>query len=262
MSAAAAAAVVPWALLYAWGLVRVGRRPGWAAAAWAAGLLVLLAATAPWMDRAADDRLSMHMVQHEVIGLVAAPSLAAGAPVRLAFAAASRGGRRRLAALLRRPFLRAMTHPAVGVAIYASVLATVHLPAVYALALRSGAVHGAVHAALLWSALLLWLPLIGADPLPHRPSATATVSALIAAMGAMGVLGTILAAEQHVVYAPYAKRTTDALADQHLAGGLMSVGGMVVVLPALLALAWRALVAEERRATVREARGLPADGAR
>jgi cytochrome c oxidase assembly factor CtaG len=258
---AVGAVLVP-ALLYAWGLVRVGRRPGWTSAAWAGGLLVLVVATAPWMDRAADGRLSMHMVQHELIGLVAAPLLVAGAPVRLAFAASSRGGRHRLAALLRRPILRSLTHPAVGVGVYASVLAAVHLPAVYDLALRSGVVHGAVHAALLWSALLLWLPLIGADPLPHRPSATATVSALIAAMGAMGVLGAILAAEQHVVYAPYATRTTDALADQHLAGGLMSVGGMVVVLPALLALAWRALIAEERRATVREARGLSAGGPR
>ena len=258
----AVAAVAPWALAYAWGLLRARRRPGRAAAAWAGGLLALLAATAPWMDRAADDRLSMHMVQHELIGLVAAPLLIAGAPVRLAFAASSRAGRRRLAALLRRPAPRALTHPAVGVVAYVSVLAAVHLPAVYDLALRSGAFHGLVHAALLWSALLLWLPLIGADPLPHRPSATATVGALIVAMGAMGVLGAILAAEQHVVYAPYATRSADALADQHLAGGLMSVGGMLVVLPALLALTWRALLAEERRATVREARGLPAGGAR
>jgi hypothetical protein len=40
----------------------------------------------------------------------------------------------------------------------------------------------------------------------------------------------------------------------------MWMGGMVVVLPALLVLAWRALIAEERRAAVREARGLPASG--
>ena len=145
---------------------------------------------------------------------------------------------------------------------FVAVLAAVHVPAVYDLSLRSGPVHAAVHAALLWSAVLLWLPLIGADALPHRPAATATVGALLGAMAAMAALGAALAAQPHVVYVPYASRATGALADQRLAGGLMSVGGMLVVLPALVGLAWRALVHEERRARTREDRGLPAEGTR
>jgi cytochrome c oxidase assembly factor CtaG len=250
----ALAAVVPAALVYALGIARARRRPDRRALAWAAGLVALAAATSPWMERAADERLSMHMVQHELIGLVAAPLLVAGAPVRLAFAAASHGSRRRLAALLRRPVVAVLAHPLTGVVAFAAVLGAVHVPAVYDLSLRSAPAHAGVHAALLWAALLLWLPLIGADPLPHRASATTTVSALLAAMGAMGALGAVLAAAPHVVYAPYAARTAGALADQRLAGGLMWMGGMAVVLPALVALAWRALVEEERRATVREAR--------
>jgi putative membrane protein len=253
-------AVLPAALLYAAGLRRARRGAGPAAIAWAAGLLVLGAAVSPWMERAADDRLSMHMVQHGLVSLVAAPLLVCGAPVRLALAATPRRTGRRLAALLGRPAVAALVHPLAAVTLFAAVLGAVHVPALYDLALRSGPVHAAVHAALLWSALLMWAGLIGADPLPHRPSATATVAALIAAMGAMGALGAALAAEQHVVYAPYAGRMADALGDQQLAGGIMWMGGMVVVLPALLVLAWRALIAEERRATVREARGLPASG--
>jgi len=104
--------------------------------------------------------------------------------------------------------------------------------------------------------------LLGADPLPRRASATATIASLVVAMGAMAALGATLAAQEHVLYAPYARPGVDALADQRVAGGIMSVGGMAVVIPLLLALAWRALVAEERRATVREGRGLPAEGAR
>jgi cytochrome c oxidase assembly factor CtaG len=123
-------------------------------------------------------------------------------------------------------------------------------------------VHAAIHAALLWSAQLLWIGLLGADPLPRRVSATAVITALALAMGVMAALGATLAAASHVVYAPYARPGVDALADQRIAGGLMSVGGMAVVVPLLLGLAWRALAAEERRATVREARGLPAEGAR
>jgi putative copper resistance protein D len=195
------------------------------------------------------------MVQHELIGLVAAPLLVAGAPVRLALAASARATRRRLAALLHRPVARVLAHPVTGTVAFTGVLAAVHVPAVYDLALRSAAFHAGVHAALLWSALLLWLPLIAADPVPRRPAAAVTVATLVATMGAMGAVGAAIAAQQHVLYAPYAARTVDALADQRLAGGLMWTGGMVVVLPALLLLAWRALADEERRAAVREARG-------
>jgi putative membrane protein len=258
----ALAGVLPAALLYAWALRRARRRPGWAALAWAAGLLALGVAASPWMDRAADQRLSMHMVQHQLIGLVAAPLLIAGAPVRLAFAASGRGTRRRLAAALHHPAARALAHPLTGVVAFATVLAAVHVPGVYDLTLRSGPFHAVVHAALLWSALLLWLPLIAADPVPRRPGATATVAVLIAAMGAMGAVGAAIAAQQHVLYAPYAQRTADALGDQRLAGGLMWTGGMVIVLPALLWLAWRALADEERRAAAREARGVTLGDAR
>lgn len=259
----ALAATVPLALLYAYGLWRApARRRSWAARAWFAGLAALAVVTSPALERAADRELSMHMVQHELLGLVAAPLLAAGAPVRLALAASGRAGRLRLARLLHARPMRALTHPAVGAALFAGVLLGVHVPAVYDVTLRSGAVHAGVHAALLWSALLLWVGLLGADPLPRRASATETIAALVLAMAAMAALGTALAAEGRVVYAPYARTGTGALADQHVAGGLMSVGGMAVVVPLLLALAWRALLAEERRASVRERRGLPAEGAR
>jgi putative membrane protein len=259
---AAAIAVAPAAVLYTLGLARVRRRAWSAAAAWMAGLVVLGVATSPWMEGAADRQLSMHMVQHGLLGMVAAPLLAAGAPVRLALGAARGATRRRLAALLRTPVARLLVTPAAGCIAYILVLGVVHLPTVYDLSLRSGAVHALVHAALLWSALLLWLPLIAADPLPHRASPVATVGALVAAMAAMAALGAALAAQQHVVYQAYAGRSSGALADQHLAGGLMSVGGMVVVLPAFLLLAWRALIAEERRAVARERRAAPAGGAR
>ncbi len=250
-------------LLYAYGLLRApARRRSWATLAWFAGLTVLAVATSRALERAADRELSMHMVQHELLGLVAAPLLAAGAPVRLALAASGRATRLRLARLLHLRAMIVLTHPGAGAVAFGGVLLAAHVPAVYDLTLRSEPVHALVHAALLWSALLLWMGLLGADPLPRRVSATATVASLVVAMGAMAVLGAALAAAPRVVYAPYVRPGVDALADQRIAGGLMSVGGMAVVVPLLLALAWRALAAEERRAVVREQRGLPTKGAR
>ena len=43
-----------------------------------------------------------------------------------------------------------------------------HVPAVYGLALRNDTAHQAEHALYLFSALLMWAPLLGVDPLPRR----------------------------------------------------------------------------------------------
>ncbi|MGX6449673.1 cytochrome c oxidase assembly protein, partial [Patulibacter sp. S7RM1-6] len=160
---------------------------------------------------------------------------------------------------LRHPVVRALGHPAAGVAAYALVLGVVHLPAVYDAALRRPLVHDVEHAALFWSAAWLWAPLLRADPLPHAPGAIGRAAALLGAMTAMSVVGVVLATGAGVAYPHYAAVTDPARAlhDQGVAGGIMWIGGMVVGLPLLLGIAWRTLAEEERRATVRAAR---ADG--
>jgi len=223
------------------------------------GLATLGVAFAPGLDERSAQLLSAHMLQHGLVALVAAPLLVAAAPVRLALGTLPRTWRRSLARLLHRPWLRLLAHPISGLVIFVAVLAAVHVPAVYEAALLTPALHGAEHAALLWSAIALWAPLVAADPLPHRAGALARVGVLIGAMTAMAALGAFLAAAHRVVYPSYAAPSIalgrDPLQDQALAGGIMWIGGMVVVLPALLALAWAALAGEERRERAREAAG-------
>lgn len=244
-------------------LVAAARRhrrwPPTRTAAGLGGLAALGVAFGPALDERSAQLLSAHMLQHGLVALVAAPLLVAAAPVRLALGTLPRGARRSLGQLLHRPWLRALSHPLGGLAIFVAVLATMHVPAIYEAALRAPVLHGAEHAALLWSSLALWAPLVGADPLPHRTGAVARVGVLMAAMTAMAALGAILAAARGIVYPSYAAPTIalghDPLQDQALAGGIMWIGGMVVVLPALLALAWAALAREERRQRAREAVG-------
>jgi cytochrome c oxidase assembly factor CtaG len=229
-------------------LVLIARRhPRWPARrtmAGVGGLAVL--AVASMLEGAAGERLSMHMLQHTLIGLVAAPLLVAAAPVRLAHGTLSPRARRRLARELHRPALRAFVHPLAGLSIFVATLALVHAPPFYDAALRHPLLHAGEHALLLWSAIALWVPIVGADPLPRRAGPVARVGVLIGAMTAMSALGAALAGLPHVAYLAYATRGGDALRDQALAGGIMWVGGMAIVLPALLRLAWSALWAEER----------------
>ncbi len=92
--------------------------------------------------------------------------------------------------------------------------------------------------------------MVGSEPLPHRAGVVARVGALVGAMAAMGAIGAGLAATDHVVYPSYGAAA--AVADQHTAGGIMSVTGMLIVVPALVAVAAGALSAEERRQRRRE----------
>jgi cytochrome c oxidase assembly factor CtaG len=129
-----------------------------------------------------------------------------------------------------------------------------HLPAIYDAAVRSSWVHVLLHAGFLATALLFWTPLLAPEPLAHRMSAAGKLAYLLLAMPAMAVVGVVLNTSATVVYSPYAAQA-HALGDQQLAGALMWVGGGTVIGTAFLLCGWQALVAEERRAVAREARG-------
>ena len=248
---AALAAIVVWA---------AGRHPRWPArrtASALAGLAAIAVALGSGIDARAHELLSAHMVQHMLLGLVAAPLLVASAPVRLALGTLPRGPRRALARGLHTPTVRLFSSPLSGLALFVTTLAAVHVPAVYGAGLDNPVLHGAEHAALLWSALALWAPVFGADPLPHHAGVVMRASVIIGAMVAMNALGAFLVATDRVVYQAYAassvKLGRDPLADQVLAGGIMWVGGMAIVLPVLVVVAWQALIGEERRVRAREA---------
>jgi putative copper resistance protein D len=245
------------ALLYLAGVAR--RRRPWPVARTAsfiAGLAALWVALASGADTHAGDLLSAHMVQHMLLAVVAPPLLVGGAPVTLALGALPAAARRSLARALRGRTLRWATFPPVALALFAAALLGTHVPAVYELALRSPAAHIAEHALYFATALLFWGPLVGNEPLPHRPSPVARVLWLLLAMTPMALIGVTLLTVDSVVYSPYARATRalggSGVADQHLAGTIMWIGGKLVLVAAVLAIGWAALVREERRQAARD----------
>lgn len=184
----------------------------------------------------ADVRLSAHMVEHMVMWVVVAPLLAAGAPIRLAFFALDRGGRRRLAGCLHSAPLVALTSPVGSVTLFTVVVLGTHVPAVYGLALRNDTAHEAEHALYLVSALLMWAPLLAVDPLPRRLGPRGQAACLATCMVPMLLVGAWLGLAPHAVYPHYvAGLGPAALHDQRLAAMIMLAGGLpAFALPALL----------------------------
>lgn len=213
-----------------------------------AGLAVLVAALLPPFDAAADEQLSVHMVQHLLIVFVAAPLIVAGAPIRLALRHLPRGGREALVRVLHSRLARVLGHPVVAWCAFAAVIVGTHVPAVYDLALRAPGLHACEHALYLWAALLFWAPLIGVDPVPHRLSSIGAVLYMLTAMVPMTVVAVWLLTADGVVYNHYA-----SLSDQRSGAVVMWLGGGLLMIAGTLVVVWLAMVREERRQRAREA---------
>ncbi len=246
-------------VLYLRGVRRVrhrDRRLTNRAICFAGGLLVLWIALQSPIDAYADTRLSVHMVQHLLLTMVAAPLLVLGAPVTLLLRAATPAFRRRwVLPLLRSRSVRLLTAPVVCWAQFAAVLWVSHFSPLYEAAVRNDGVHALEHLLYVASAVLFWSPVVGVDPSPKRLSHPARLLYVFLAMPQSSFLGLALWGASRVVYPSYqAALGAAALDDQRLAGTIMGSAGMLVMVPALglVLLDW--LAREEREAARADAR--------
>jgi cytochrome c oxidase assembly factor CtaG len=123
-----------------------------------------------------------------------------------------------------------------AVSVFSVVLVATHLPAVYGLALRDETAHVAEHALYLVAALIMWAPLLGVDPLPHRLTARARLACLATCMVPMLAVGAWLGLASGAVYPHYvADLGPAALHDQRVAATIMWAGGLpAFLIPAAL----------------------------
>jgi len=257
---------------YAWGVRTLGARGGrWPLRrmlAFAAGLAVTALALESGLEGYGDRLLSVHMVSHLLLMLVAAPLLCAGSPIGLALRSRQGARRQALARALKRPLWRALSHPATGLCALTLTMLVTHLTPLYDLALREPALHGAEHALYLAGALCFWSVVFAPGPRPGRLAGMGRVVYLLASMPAMSAVAAVLEIDSSPRYPTYVLRSralgVDALSDQRVAAGLMWVAGSLLVAVVALGVAWQSMAEEERRARRREAlsdRGRPALGA-
>jgi putative membrane protein len=143
-----------------------GRRrwPAGRAASWVAGAALAAAAFAPPLAAHAGHDLRAHMAQHLLLGMLAPLGLALGMPVTLALRALPAPLARRAIALLHSRPLRALGHPITAAALNVGGMYLLYLTPLYALALRSGPLHLAVHAHFLLAGYLFTWAIMGAEP--------------------------------------------------------------------------------------------------
>ena len=201
---------------------------------------------------------SVHMVQHMLLQLIAAPLLLAGAPITLALRVASAPVRRRLLAVLHSRVLRALSFPVLAWVLFAATNWGWHYSTLYNDALENQLLHYLQHANFLAVALLFWWPAIGADPSPWRLPHPVRLFYLFLAMPQQSFLGVSLLQAPTVLYPHYVTNARDwgmtPLEDQQLGAVIMWVVGDMAFLAgmAVVVLLW--MRREERRTARIDAR--------
>jgi putative membrane protein len=207
----------------------------------AAGWLTLVAALVSPLDALGGHLFSVHMVQHELLMVLAAPLLVLGRPLATwawALAPAQRRAAGRLFATRgwSAPW-SALTDPLTAFALHAIALWAWHLPEAFDAALAHEGWHIAQHFSFLATALFFWWSVLGHDP-RGRFGPGHSAASLFATMMHTGALGALLSLAPQPWYPPYVATTLalglDPAQDQQLGGLVMWVpAGLAYVVAAL-----------------------------
>ena len=228
-------------------------------AAFLGGLAAIAVALLSGIERYDTTLFSVHMVQHLLLMLVAAPLIALAAPITQLLRAASPAVRSRwLLPVLQSAPAAALGHPLVAWLTFTLVLWISHFSPLFDLALESPGIHELEHAGFLIAALLFWWPVVGLDPAPHRLGYPARALYLLAQMPFNSFLGMAILFAAAPLYPHYATLGTpygiSPLADQELAGGIMWLAGDVVFIVGILVVVAAWMRHEERDAPAAERR--------
>jgi cytochrome c oxidase assembly factor CtaG len=208
-------------------------------AAFLGGLTAIYLALASPIEPFAALLLVVHMVQHLLLMMVAAPLLWLGAPLLPLL----RGLPRPVRVFWAAPFLsspslrrlfRRLTHPLTALLLFIAATWIWHAPAVYDRALRSSGWHYLQHVCFLSMALLFWYPVVRPYPARPRWSPWLLLPVLLLADLSNTVLSALLTFSDRVLYPYYAEVPRlgglSVVEDQSAAGVLMWVPGSVAFL--------------------------------
>ena len=194
---------------------------------------------------------SVHMVQHVLLMLVAAPLLALAAPITLILRVSSPETRRRwVLPVLHSRVMRFLAHPVTAWLMFAVMMWAVHFSPLFNASLEDPLLHDLEHAIFLTGALLFWWPAVALDPAPYRMSHPVRIGYLFTQMTQNTFLAFVILNATEVLYPHYATIVRPwgmaALDDQRLAAGIMWIAGDAIFLTAIFAVFWGWMRSEAR----------------
>jgi putative membrane protein len=222
-----------------------------------AGWLVITLSLLSPLHELGERSFTMHMIEHELLMLVAAPLLALSRPLGIFLWALPLNTRSALVTKARTCWFErtwsSLTLPLVATALQAIALWSWHAPWLFDLALNSEGWHALQHVSLLGSAMLFWWSITHSA---HGPAASAT-AALYLFVTSMhsGLLGALMSLAASPWYSAYIQIGMNGpmiagltpLEDQQLAGLIMWVPGGAVHAGAALVYLMRWLRPDEER---------------
>jgi putative membrane protein len=229
------------AALYLRGVRRSPVRRSREIQAYTAGWIFLAIALVSPIHPLGEVLLSVHMAQHTILMLVAAPLLVLGRPMAPYLFALPVSSRHRLVAFSKRTGVRNSWHfittPFVACALSGIALWIWHAPALYQQTLESDLVHSAQHLTFLFTSLLFWWSIIHGRR--SRAAYGESVAYLFATAIHTSVLGALLTIAQSPWYPAYVERAEawglTPLQDQQLAGLVMWVPcGLIYLIAGLV----------------------------
>ncbi|HJW99835.1 MAG TPA: cytochrome c oxidase assembly protein [Terriglobales bacterium] len=237
--------------LYAAGQVRMWRRSGdglrvWPIVSFAGGVAALVIALDSPVHLLGGQLFWVHMTQHELLMLVAAPLLVMAHPLVAFLWALPRHWREQLGRASKSRIWTgiwmAISSAAAAWIIHAVVLWLWHAPALFEAALHSEWIHASQHLCFLGSALLFWWTLVHGRH--GRLGYGAAVVYVFTTAAHNSVLGALLTFAPRSWYPTYTLTTkawsVTALEDQQLGGLIMWVpaGALLMVIGLALLAAW------------------------
>jgi putative membrane protein len=239
------------AIAYYVGLFRLVRRGGAHAVprrrigmASLAFLLLFLALGGP-LDTFSGDLFFVHMTQHVLLAMAAAPLILGASPMPVYMWALPETMRMGAAELLERGgiariVLSFLTRPVVALPLFMGTMWLWHLPGAYQLALRNPYVHFGEHFTMFATAAFFWWPIIGPAPVRTRLNYPQRLVYMLMAVTPTAALGAIITLTGHVLYEDYAVAPRHfgmtAIEDLVMAGLIMWIPGNAVYLGTLTTL--------------------------
>ncbi|MFC4021221.1 cytochrome c oxidase assembly protein [Micromonospora sp. GCM10011542] len=202
--------------------------------------------------------LSVHMIQHMVLSMVAPIFLALGAPMTLALRTLPVRPRKRLLAIVHSRVARVYSFPLVAFAIFVVNPFVLYFSDLYRYTLEHAWAHELVHAHFIMTGCVFFWPLLGLDPLPGRWPYPARALLMLLSVPFHTVLGLTIMQSTTLFggdwYPSLNLGWADPWDDQVLAGGILWAGGefVSVTMLAVLVVQWVKQSEREARRVDRE----------